>query len=122
MSTPDVILTEAMAAHQAGRLQQAAGQYEQVLQQQPDNPDALHFYGLLHFQLGRGIEAVKLIGRSLDLAPGNPHAWNNLGNILVHLSRLDDALDAYDRCAWWDPTYAGAPYGKSDVLRRLGRA
>src|SRR5262245_23231655 len=93
VSTPDILLAEAMAAHQAGRLQQAAGQYEQVLQQQPDNPDALHFYGLLHFQLGRGIEAVKLIGRSLDLAPGNPHAWNNLGNILVFQDKQTEARE-----------------------------
>src|SRR6185312_5328409 len=63
-----------------------------------------------------------LAREALRLRPALADGWNNLANILVHLGRLTAAIDAYDRCAWLDPTYAGAGYGKSDVLRRLGRA
>lgn len=120
MSTPDVILAEAMAAHQAGRLQEALAGYEEVLRQRPDDPDALHFFGMLHFHLGRGIDAVRLIGRSLDLMPGNPHAWNNLGNILVFQDKPAEAREAYRRVTVLAPAMAEAWFNLGLCLRDAG--
>lgn len=120
MPTPDVILAEAMAAHQAGRLQEAVAGYEEVLQQRPDDPDALHFFGMLHFQFGRGIDAIRLIGRSLDLMPGNPHAWNNLGNILVFQNKLPEAREAYRRVTVLAPAMAEAWFNLGLCLRDAG--
>ena len=86
MSTPDPVLAAAVAAHQAGRLQEAIDGYEDVLTRRPDDTDALHFFGMLHFQLGRGIDAVRLIataqtihvGRTTATAYGHVHADGKL--------------------------------------------
>ncbi|MBB6096119.1 putative TPR repeat methyltransferase [Povalibacter uvarum] len=120
MSTPDPVLTAAVAAHQAGRLQEAIDGYEAVLTKRPDDPDALHFFGMLHFQLGRGIDAVRLIGRSLDLLPTNPYAWNNLGNILVFQDKFKEAREAYRRVTVLAPQMAEAWFNLGVSLRDAG--
>jgi predicted TPR repeat methyltransferase len=113
-------LAEALAAHKAGRLIEAAKAYEEVLQQRPDDPDALHFYGMLHFHLGRGIDAVRLIGRSLDITPDNAHAWNNLGNILVFQDKLPEAKEAYRRATVLAPAMAEPWFNLGVCLRDAG--
>ena len=68
--------------------------YRTVLAQHRDQPDALHYMGLLRHRLGRGVDGLRLMRRSIDLAPGHPWMLNNLGNVLVEQQRLDEALDA----------------------------
>lgn len=120
MSRPDPILANAMAAHQAGRLKEAAAGYQQVLRRRPKDPDALHFFGLLHFHRGQGVEAVRLIMHSLECAPGNPHAWNNLGNILSTQDKMPEAREAYRRVTVLAPAMAEAWYNLGICLRDAG--
>lgn len=120
MPKPDATLTSAIAAHQAGRLKEAAAGYQRVLRKHPKDPDALHFYGLLHFQSGQGIEAVRLIMQSLTHAPGNPHAWNNLGNILSTQDKMTEAREAYRRVTVLAPTLGAAWYNLGICLRDAG--
>lgn len=120
MSTPEATLAQALADHQAGRLSEAIDGYQAVLKENPDHPDALHFYGMLHFQLGRGIDAVRFIGRSLDLLPTNPHAWNNLGNILTFQDKFAEAREAWRRVIALAPDMAEAWFNLGVSLRDSG--
>jgi predicted TPR repeat methyltransferase len=120
MSDHHTILAQAITAHQAGRLNEAAAGYQNVLQQRPTDPDALHFYGLLSFHRGEAIEAVKLIMRSLAQAPGNPHAWNNLGNILFTQDKTSEAKEAYRRATVLAPALPEAWYNLGICLRDEG--
>jgi len=54
-------LQSAIEAHVAGRLSQAAPLYEQVLQQHPNDFQALHLAGTLAFQQERITDAVRLL-------------------------------------------------------------
>jgi len=49
---------------------------------------------VLRHSQGRVDEGIALIRRSLDVQPGQPGAWNNLGNILLLEGDLDAALPA----------------------------
>ncbi len=120
MSTRETTLAQAIADHQAGRLSEAIDGYEAVLKQNPDDPDALHFCGMLHFQFGRGIDAVRLIGRSLDLLPTNPHAWNNLGNILTFQDKFSEAREAWRRGLAIAPEMAETWFNLGASLRDSG--
>lgn len=120
MSPSDAVLEQAIAAHRAGRLDDAIDGYEAILRDQPDHPDALHYYGMLNFQFGRGIDAVRFIGRSLDLKPDNPHAWNNLGNILVIQDKLPEAREAYRRVTALAPAMAEPWFNLGLILRDTG--
>ncbi len=46
-------LQQAVKLHQQGQLDAALQQYERLLQQAPNNPDALHLRGLIEHQKGR---------------------------------------------------------------------
>lgn len=120
MTPADPLLARAISAHQAGRLKEAATGYKSVLRKRPKDPDALHFFGLLHFQRGEGFEAVKLVMQSLAQAPGNPHAWNNLGNILVAQDKIPEAKEAYRRVTLLAPTMHEVWFNLAICLRDEG--
>lgn len=61
------ILVAAVADHQAGRLDDAEAKYEQVLQQQPGHPDALHLLGVVAHHTGRHEMAVDLITQAIAI-------------------------------------------------------
>lgn len=120
MTPADPLLARALTAHQAGRLKEAAAGYKSVLRKRPNDPDALHFFGLLHFQRGEGVAAVKLIMQSLARAPANPHAWNNLGNILIAQDKIAEAKEAYRRVTLLAPTMAEVWFNLAICLRDEG--
>jgi predicted TPR repeat methyltransferase len=116
------LLLAAIEAHQAGRFAAARGGYEAVLALRPADPDALHFYGVLHHNEGRSAAGLDSIRRSLDAAPRNPHAWMNLGNILFEQDHSQEAKAAYERAAALAPDLADAWYNLGICLRKLDDA
>jgi predicted TPR repeat methyltransferase len=78
------------------RIDEAESALQGVLQRSPDQPDALHFLGVLRHTQGQMDEAVSLIQRALAAVPINSSAWNNLGNVLLLAGRGEEAADAYD--------------------------
>jgi len=107
----------AIQLHQQGRLEDAERIYTQVIEAKPDQPDALHYLGVLLHQRGEGEEAVALIQRAVSAHPYYPYAHNNLGNVLKELGRLDQAEAAYRACLAIDPAQADALSNLGSVLR-----
>ena len=95
------------------RLDAAEHVYGGVLTHFHDQPDALHYLGLLKHKRGDSDAGLQLIKRSIELAPGYAWMWNNLGNVLIEQQRVDEALEAYQRCIALDPDAA-------DALSNLG--
>jgi predicted TPR repeat methyltransferase len=112
------LLRRAHAAHQEGRLNEAESGYRSVLRIRPEDPDALHFLGMLHFQRGERDEAIKLVRRSLTSLGTNPHAWNNLGNMLIACDRLEEAVEAYEKATDHGVQMAETWYNRAICLRR----
>jgi predicted TPR repeat methyltransferase len=88
-------LNEAMAAHQAGQLDNAETLYRRVLQMQSGQPDALHFLGMLCHQRGHSEEGIRLIRMALRAIPRHADAHNNLGNIHKENGSFADAEACY---------------------------
>jgi tetratricopeptide (TPR) repeat protein len=78
--------------HQAGRLAAAAQLYQQVLQREPENADALHLYGVLRHQQGDHTCAVELIGKAVALQPNAAALHANLAEAYRGLGQLDRAV------------------------------
>jgi predicted TPR repeat methyltransferase len=112
------LLRRAHTAHQEGRLSEAESGYRSVLRIRPEDPDALHFLGMLHFQRGDRSEAIQLVRRSLASLGSNPHAWNNLGNMLLACDRLQEAAEAYERATQFGSQIAETWYNRAVCLRR----
>ena len=81
----NTMLTDALGHHQAGRLREAETLCRQILEANPDHPDALHLRGVLALQAGHGDEAIRFIERSVELNPNNADALNNLGSRLIQI-------------------------------------
>ena len=87
----------------------------------PDNPDILRFLSVVTALQCDYEDALKLIDRVIDLAPGYGIAHSNRGNILKELNRLDDALVSLNQAISLEPNYAEAYNNKGNVLQDLHR-
>jgi predicted TPR repeat methyltransferase len=94
LSVPEA-LSLALQCHQGGDLNAAERIYHAVLDLAPDQPDALHFLGILTHQRGQSERGIELIRRAIAAAPENPGMLNNLGNILYQVDRFEEAAAAY---------------------------
>ena len=98
------------------RLDQAEPALLAILKRWPDQPDAMHFLGVLRHTQGRVDDAVALIRAALTLVPSLPSAWNNLGNVLQLARRSDEAAEAYDHALQHAPHAAD----RAMALNNLG--
>jgi predicted TPR repeat methyltransferase len=105
-----------------GQLDQADEIYSKVLKLDPDNPDALHYAGILAHQLGRSDDGVAMIERSLDLVPNRADCYNNLGIIFRAKGRLEEAAAAYQRAIAIDPDHANAHCNLGVLYRGQGKS
>ena len=112
---------EALALHQAGRLEDAEKIYQRVLKKIPDHFDALHLLGVVFHQRGNHARAVRQIDLALKRSPQNHSALNNRGIALVELKRFDEALATLDRAIAARPDYAEAHSNRGNVLKELKR-
>lgn len=115
------LLERAVAHHGAGELDAARALYDQVLARVPDQPDALHFLGVLHHQRGDSDAAIALIARALEQLPEHADIHNNLGNI--HKERGDPvaAETSYRRAIELRPEHVDALGNLAVVLEVQGR-
>lgn len=111
----------ATSHHGAGRLQDAANIYQQILGQTPDQPIALHLLGMVFHQTGNNPKAIELLEKSLHAAPHYAQAYNNLGVILNAEGRTGDAVRSYRKAIASNPKYAEAHKNLGAILATLGK-
>jgi Tfp pilus assembly protein PilF len=114
------VLAAAVRHHEAGRLEEAAALYRQVLDREPANPDALHLLGVITHQRGNPAAGEDLIRRAIALRPNAARFHNNLGKLLAEQARWAEAAAAQRRAVELDPNYLGAYSGLGVALAKLG--
>jgi predicted TPR repeat methyltransferase len=120
ISLEDALLF-AIGLHRSGELDGAEKLYHRIIEVAPDQPDALHFLGVLTHQRGKSEAALALIQKSIELAPEAPSRHNNLGNVLVEMGRLDEAANAYRQSINLWPEHADAYSNLGTVLKAQRR-
>jgi len=106
---------------QAGRVQEAIGQYEQALRLKPDLAEAYNDLGIALAQAGKIEDAIGQYEQALRLKPDLAEAHNDLGIALAQAGKLEDAIGQYEQALQIKPDYAEAHYNLGTVLLRLGR-
>ncbi len=114
-------LHAALAHHQAGRLPQAEGHYRQILQVEPNHPDALHYLGVIASQVGKHEIAIELISKAISTNASNPIYYNNLGNALREQGKLDQAIACFLQALAFKPDHAEAHYNLGLVMQKQGK-
>lgn len=108
-------LASALAHHRSGRLAEAEAIYRLILSQQPDQPDALQFLGVIALQTGQSEAALQLLQRAVVVAPGAAAVHAKLGDVYRKLGQLEEAIAALRRAIELQP-------GWGDVYNSLGLA
>lgn len=111
-------LKEGIEHQKAERFQQAADAFTEVLKADPKNVDAMHFLGLALWQTThQPEEALKLVRKSIALAPGDWAKHHNIGAILGSLGQIDEAIGFYRKAIELNPQYAEAFFNLAGVYK-----
>ncbi|MBY6263001.1 tetratricopeptide repeat protein [Azospirillum sp. 412522] len=110
----------AVAAENAGNLQEARGRYLEALEAEPQNPAALHRLGVVELRLGRPREAVILFQKSLAIAK-DLEVYLDFGAAMAAMARWDAAATVYTAALREVPSSVDAHYGLALALHRQGR-
>ena len=122
MATISQALAIAVEHHQAGRLQAAERIYEQILQADPDQPDAIHLLGVMALQVGKHDLAVQYLQRAIALNGSVAAFHNNLAEAYLALRRIPEAVGCYRRALELKPDYAEAHYNLGNTLKEQGQS
>jgi tetratricopeptide (TPR) repeat protein len=114
------LLATALAHHQSGRLAQAEPGYRQVLSLQPDQPDALHYLGVLYHQAGKTAQGAELIARAVAAAPTFANL-SNFGEVLRVLGRHNDSVAALRKSIELNPNHPDSYSNLGLAMMDLGQ-
>lgn len=118
MTAPRNQLKVALALHDRGNLADAERIYREILNREPNNPDALHLLGVVALQTGHFQQAVSLISRAIRLYNTSAMFYSNLGHALRNLTQFDDARAAFSQAIAIDPNFV-EPYSSMSTICQL---
>ncbi|MEW6342587.1 MAG: tetratricopeptide repeat protein [Pseudomonadota bacterium] len=113
-------LSRAKEWHGAGRLDDAEREYEAVLADQPDDAEALQFYGILKFQRADMLGAEALLRQAVSIAP-NADSLSDLGAVLATNGKPDLALEQLDAALRLEPGHVNALVRQGNTLMGVRR-
>ncbi len=87
----------------------------------PSHKFAWKALGAVHFQLGQTEAALSAMQKSVELSPGDPEAYCNLGLALQKLKKLDEAESSYRAAIGINPGFLDALINLAVVLKDTDR-
>lgn len=97
-ATAASLLQRALLRHQQGELERAEAIYREVLAQNPNQPDALHYLGVICHQRGDDAQAADLIRQAMGSHP-IPDMAQNLAVVLVSSGNRQAAIEVLSNAA-----------------------
>lgn len=114
-------LNDAIKFHQEGRMDQAATIYQAILDEDPDNADALHFLGLICFQKGADDRALELMTKALAIRKDRSHFYSNLGAVFFKKGMMNKAVAAYKKALKLNPNATDIHANLGETFLKLGQ-
>lgn len=90
------------------RPQEAALSFNEAIELDPKNSEALSELGLILSKIKKYELALQLFGRALEIEPGNPLTWRRQGNAFLYSGRTAEALACFDKALAINPRYGDA--------------
>ena len=121
-SDPDALNAYGIALADEGRLDEAAQQFQRVLQNDPNNAPAMQNLGIVALRRDDVPGAQQYLSRALELNPQLPLALNTLGVVYARQGDFPHAVEAWNRAVAIDPRQYDALYNIGLVEGRAGHA
>ena len=114
-------LNRLLGHYQSGRLTDAEPLAASLTQQFPNHPFGWTVLGAIYQQTGMLSASLAAKQKAAELSPQDAEAYNNLGNTLRELHRLDEAERSLKQAIALNPDYAEAHNNLGATLKELGR-
>jgi tetratricopeptide (TPR) repeat protein len=114
-------LNTAIQFQRKGRYADAARLYHDLLRREPDHPDALHLFGVMHHECGHSGRAAELIGRALMLRPGAAAFHANLSEVLRAIGDHAASAESAREALRLQPDFPEASNNLGLALLEMGR-
>ncbi|MCH8930257.1 MAG: tetratricopeptide repeat protein [Proteobacteria bacterium] len=114
-------LKEGMRRQNAQDYAGAEALYRQVLQAEPNQPDAMHLLGLIAQQAGQSASAIDLIRKAIKVNQHNPDYYHNLGVVYESLKKYDAAIQCNLRAVHLKPDAFASRFSLANDYRLAGR-
>lgn len=114
-------VNQALQQHRAGAFTAAEKLYQRVLQQQPDQVDALHGLGILALQQGRPEVAIVSLQQAVELRPDHAFAHVHLAHALRGTQQTEAAILHYQRALSLNPQLAEVHLDLGNVFLERGQ-
>jgi protein O-GlcNAc transferase len=111
----------ALTHYKAGNIKEAENICRKILKKQPKNFNLLHFFGIIHDQLGNHDLAIKYIQKALHFNSNMPEAYHSLGNAFQANGQFDDAITCYQKALKLNPNLSGAYNCLGNTLQAKGQ-
>src|SRR2546428_279223 len=115
------LLSRALIASANGNYTAALNLFDEILEVEPSNGNALIGKAVAYRRSGKPQEALNCLDLVLGVQPGNSSALLNRGNILLEQGDLEDAFDSFDRLTQLYPNDEEAWAAQGEVLLKMGR-
>jgi len=116
------VLQQGLFHHRQGQLQQAMERYVEVLQDDPENADALYYIAVVACQEEQFKQGIELGRRALDVGPPQARVHNLIGKAHERLGEAQEALNAFDAAIALDGNFAEAHGNRAGLLATAGHA
>ena len=93
----DITLEHAISAHEAGNLVLAGEKYLEILNLDPNHPDANHNFGLIALKMDEQAMAVQFFKNAIESNPSIKEYWVSCINTLIELKDVKNAQIALDK-------------------------
>jgi tetratricopeptide (TPR) repeat protein len=98
------LLDSAVAFHSEGKLEEAESIYKKILDELPDDVNALHLLGIIEYQRGKYESAVQLIQKAIKNYP-NAIFYGNLGMVYNALEKENESVENFEKALELNPEY-----------------
>src|SRR5689334_464280 len=102
---PHPLMQRATRLHQAGHLPEAMQVYEAILEEKPDEFDALYGLGIARLQEGKLEQALEAIRAALRINRAFADGWCVEGMLLARLNRPEEALTCFNAALAFKPDF-----------------
>lgn len=104
----DLLFSQALQLHEAGRLDEAEQIYRQILETAPQNPDVINLLGLIAQSKDLHEEAVALFSQAIKISPTFAPYYFNLGLSLLNLHKIHEAENMFLQTLQYQPDFKEA--------------
>lgn len=93
--------------------------FEYITRIKPSDPIGFFNLGNHHLRNNNTLEAGRCYKKTLELDSSFHEAYNNIGLILKHVGKYEEAIEYYEKCLEIEPEYQPALEDLEDIRKKL---